>query len=60
MGSAFDAEPLYGQRPEDVVTFLMWPSDDQTDLICHVRHPECLIEEPHRMKECGRFPGAGE
>lgn len=55
MGSAFPAEPLYGVDAHEVVTFLMWPDDTNTDLIIHLRHAACAIEEPHRMSECGRF-----
>jgi hypothetical protein len=55
MGSAFAAEPLYGVDGRKVVTFLMWPSDTQTDLVCHRAHPECPIDAPHRLHECGRF-----
>lgn len=52
MGSAFPADP-YGS--EETVVFLMWPRDDEVDLVCHLPHPECHIEHPHRMRECGRF-----
>ena len=55
MGSAFAAEPRYVNDPRDVVTFLTFPADDQTDLVCHLKHPECPIEPPHRMRGCGRF-----
>ena len=55
MGSAFDAEPLYGVDAREVVTFLMWPDDEHTDLIVHSHHPACEKDWPHRMSECGRF-----
>ncbi len=60
MGSAFYCEPRYGIAPEEFVTFLTFPSDDQTDLICHLPHAECAIQEPHRMSECGRFERAAD
>jgi len=65
MGSAFAIEPLHGADPRDVVTFLMWPRRNvQADLVCHQAHPDCGVEYPHPMGECGRFvpppPGAQE
>lgn len=58
MGSAFQAEPLYGVSGHEVVTFLMWPNDENADLVIHLPHAECLYQEPHRMYECGRFQPA--
>jgi hypothetical protein len=55
MGSAFYAEPLYGQSAADVVTFLMFPSDDTADLLVHQSHGECALEGPDRIGDCGRF-----
>jgi len=55
MGSAFPAEPLYGVDAHEVVTFLQWPNDTNTDVIIHLRHPECAIDHPHRIRDCGRF-----
>lgn len=58
MGSAFPAEPLYGQRPEDVVTMLTFGNDDTSELVVHLAHHECAFESPHTMNECGRFQSA--
>jgi hypothetical protein len=55
MGSAFYAEPLYGCDSREVVTFLTFASDTNADLLVHLAHPECLIEHPHYVSECGRF-----
>lgn len=56
MGSAF---PCDGLGSVETVVFLMWPRHDwQAELVCHLPHPECAIQEPHPMNECGRFERA--
>lgn len=51
MGSAFTGDDLHS--PETVL-MRTWDIDDD-GLVVHDVHPECVIQEPHRMSECGRF-----
>ena len=58
MGSAFAAEPREWFSDEDraeLVTFA-----GESDLVMHWPHPECRIECPHPISECGRFQPAAE
>ena len=52
MGSAF---PSDGLGNIETVLFLQWDGVDDS-MVVHMRHEECLIECPHLMSECGRFP----
>ena len=48
------AEPPY-PGAEDVVTFsIRYP-----DMTAHQRHPDCKIEWPHLISECGVFEVKG-
>ncbi len=60
MGSAFYAGPTYGIDPRELVLFGMFVRDEWADWIVHMQHPECAIECPHQMKDCGRFLASDE
>jgi hypothetical protein len=42
-------EPTYPDH-ETVVFAIRFP-----DGVCHLAHPQCSIEAPHLITECGRF-----
>lgn len=46
-----DCQSEPGYPGADTIVFsLRYP-----DLTCHLPHPECEIQEPHLIAECGRF-----
>lgn len=56
VGTAFYAESQiwpWVSDSEFVMFALNW--SDKPDWVCHRSHPECELEIPHLMSECGRF-----
>lgn len=61
MGSAFPAEPheWFDGLEDEPVMFVMTLNDYGCPWVCHLRHAECCIEEPHRVEQCGRLSFLG-